>query len=1154
MFFPMLFLSKLKTKQLASILLVPSLCLGIFLLLLTKPSLAAGPTYITADINQPTTWTADGNPYDIPTNYIININSTLTIEPGVVVKFSPDHYNRRYSGLTVNGQNGGKIIAHGSSSQPIVFTSRYDNEEDNIIGANGDPHPGDWLGIKFKNDNSILDNIIVRYAGEIYYSSANLEFSNFSQAKINNSIIEKSAGNGISVSDNAAPTFDNLTIQYNNANALSVDGTSGPGTIKNSLIQHNHGQYIFDINANSLFNFTNNTYLDNQAQLHHLGGTTQREVTWHNLGLPYLMQANIGTSGLVHIEPGTIFKMQNNNRIIINGQLEALGTAEQPIIFTSWTDDDRGGDSNNNGNANQAKPNDWGELFFENSPAISHLNYVQLYYGGEYHGDFSGTVFTDNQYQMLRIVNSRVNIKNSYISYSGNYGLACLTGCRMDMQNSQISHNKTGIAVSYDIADLPIIKNNRIYNNDSYGLYYWGVPQLDATYNWWGNDSGPTQTDNPNGTGDKINGNVLYDPWLGKTQDLDPVIIVPGIMGSWNVTGKWELDPIMHTYDNLWEALKKAGYKEGKTLFAFPYQWRVSNELTAYDLMRKIDEIQEETGKNKVDIIAHSMGGLVVRYYIENELYLEDNDGYNQIDIDQVIFLGTPHKGATKAYLTWEGGKMGPSFPKDWIAERVFSVEADFNGYGSIFQYVQNLPMQSVKELLPIYNYLRDKDTGVIREYPNNYPKNEFLEDLNTAEKLNKMNQVKGLNIIGKMGEDSTINILRVVENQGPDGEWEHGYPESYFSLFGDYGLEYGEGDKTVPNRSNNIFNNFPTVILNYDHSEIVTEAQKNIIKELTGTEPDKFVRLNQFQKAYLVRIFSPADFQVIDPQDRRIGKDLNNSQSINEIPNAFYSGFENGPEFVFIPNPLDGEYKIITQATDNGKFDLSTSIISDDYAVDGFVYDIPVETGQQDTFISNLDTSSEEPILDLQPQDQTPPTITINSPQEKQYLHSDIINLDYQIVDNESGVAEHTQYLDNQVFDDNKIDLFFQELGQHTFTLNARDRMHNSATSTVSFEVIATLNSLESDINRCYELGWIKYSWAKDIALQIVSKAKYWYNLYEQYKGEYPWYANYIKQRLVDKLDLLKIKLNFLEKWGIITQQANQLLYKQIEYIINDL
>jgi len=87
-----------------------------------------------------------------------------------------------------------------------------------------------------------------------------------------------------------------------------------------------------------------------------------------------------------------------------------------------------------------------------------------------------------------------------------------------------------------------------------------------------------------------------------------------------------------------------------------------------------------------------------------------------------------------------------------------------------------------------------------------------------------------------------------------------------------------------------------------------------------------------------------------------------------------------------------------------------------------------------------------------------------------------------------------------------------------------------------------------------CYELGWIKYSWARDIALQIVNKARYWYNKYEIIKDTNPWLAQRIKNKLISKLNYLKTLLNFYQTLGYLNQQANDLLFEQIKYIVEHL
>ena len=48
---------------------------------------------------------------------------------------------------------------------------------------------------------------------------------------------------------------------------------------------------------------------------------------------------------------------------------------------------------------------------------------------------------------------------------------------------------------------------------------------------------------------------------------------------------------------------------------------------------------------NTVDIVCHSMGGLIIRYYTCNQIYIKKND------INKIIFVAVPHNGTNWAYL-----------------------------------------------------------------------------------------------------------------------------------------------------------------------------------------------------------------------------------------------------------------------------------------------------------------------------------------------------------------------------------------------------------------------------------------------------------------------------------------------------------------------
>ena len=158
--------------------------------------------------------------------------------------------------------------------------------------------------------------------------------------------------------------------------------------------------------------------------------------------------------------------------------------------------------------------------------------------------------------------------------------------------------------------------------------------------------------------------------------ETDPVVIVPGMLSSVNFKatfqdeegGAWDFFPYFgNVYRGLTERLEAAGFTEGQDLFIAHYDWRQSNDESANEYLKPvIDQAKQISGADKVDIIAHSMGGLVARSYIQGPSY--DND------VDQLITLGTPHLGAADAYVAWEGGQM-PERWGPWIKLYVSIVE-----------------------------------------------------------------------------------------------------------------------------------------------------------------------------------------------------------------------------------------------------------------------------------------------------------------------------------------------------------------------------------------------------------------------------------------------------------------------------------------------
>jgi pimeloyl-ACP methyl ester carboxylesterase len=91
--------------------------------------------------------------------------------------------------------------------------------------------------------------------------------------------------------------------------------------------------------------------------------------------------------------------------------------------------------------------------------------------------------------------------------------------------------------------------------------------------------------------------------------------------------------------------------------YIFPYDWRQDNVVTARKLDALIEQIRHDYGEPrlKVDIVAHSMGGLIVRYYIQYGVadVLDGNDfpaNFSGAEkIRTAILLGTPNLGSVTA-------------------------------------------------------------------------------------------------------------------------------------------------------------------------------------------------------------------------------------------------------------------------------------------------------------------------------------------------------------------------------------------------------------------------------------------------------------------------------------------------------------------------
>lgn len=620
-------------------------------------------------------------------------------------------------------------------------------------------------------------------------------------------------------------------------------------------------------------------------------------------------KVKIEEGAVLVIKKGVKITFKNDSSLYVYGKLFVKGTREEPVKFS----------------LENAK-----EIEFGENETIEYFGYRILVRGEAVfrNADFSGG---GDIFQKYLKGNNILN--KTYAADSS--GVILVQGGGLDASECNFHDNVGGVQAQWVNEGNKIRVNKTIFeNNYSFDVrndYTEGGYTPDFMYNWWGNPNGPEFIDSEHNIYKYILGNVNFSNWLTSKNFRDPVIIIPGILGSEQEDGIWKIDPVFHIYDNLYKEFENVGYVSNKSLFTFAYDWRKSNVENAKLLKAKIQEIKQQEKWPEVDVVAHSMGGLLTREYIEADDYGND--------INQLITLGTPHHGSPEAYLKWEAGAFLSS-PAEIYLNCRFSQEAEENGYGDIFQYIQD-KIPAVRELLPVYGYLYDveNDNKLIEYSEDNYPINDFLENLNDSDKKEKLLKVEYDKIIGNVSNnESTIVGFNIIKRDMGE-HWEHGYPHSLeIPLLGDRGLIYNNGDETVPlisAESEEIYSD-RKIEINSSHRDLPTSAQLDVVEILTGTRLILAETESHVKDILIGMVFSPIDIQIIDKNGNWVGKNIKNLDKEKQIDGAYYSGYEtvegkeNKNEFITIPNPENGEYQIITEGTGSGEYKIKMAKISE--------------------------------------------------------------------------------------------------------------------------------------------------------------------------------------------------------------------------------
>lgn len=410
------------------------------------------------------------------------------------------------------------------------------------------------------------------------------------------------------------------------------------------------------------------------------------------------------------------------------------------------------------------------------------------------------------------------------------------------------------------------------------------------------------------------------------------------------------------------DELTKQGYSVNadavQRLYLFAYDWRygvttpdASGKNNTQKLAEKIQSILQETHAQKVDIVAHSTGGLLVKKYVM--------DNPTTHSIDKAVFVGVPELGAPKATkVLFQGDdfdipgldplemkKISRNMP---VVYDLAPSQSYFNVKGS---WVKNITVFDRKATTQDLGYAEVRSMlhtdGVLNDTAWNNANNLHT----TAFDYFDMRTV-GVNVFNIVGCKSSTpgTVVRTGTDQLTGFKVEYGP------------TELTTGDSTVPFESANatLVDNAQTFYLpKADHSTMFTSdgSRQEIVNILSGSalSTGRIITKNDLLqnhslcelKGKRIIFHSPVNVEATDASGNYIGM-LPDGTVTNTIPGASLE-VVNGHKYLYLPQGDGEQYNVHFIGTDTGTYTLQVEDIDDSKVVKTTSFiDQPVTTKVQ--------------------------------------------------------------------------------------------------------------------------------------------------------------------------------------------------------------
>ncbi|WP_430812481.1 MULTISPECIES: right-handed parallel beta-helix repeat-containing protein [unclassified Carboxylicivirga] len=404
--------------------------LVVFLMGLTMGLFAQ--TLVSGFISTDSTWTVDGSPYEVISNLQITSSGSLTIDPGVEVWIESN------TSIIVDGD----LIANGTLGNRVLITSRK---------SPGSRAKGDWNEINVRTGGSASFNATtIEYGG--YSSSYNIAYSCLS-----------SSGGLITVADNCI-------IKDSNNSGLEI-GNDGVVQIEGAQITACRWPVVYGSVASLICNLAAVDILGNTFNGAYVNfASVDSDMTLDTLPVPYVFneELTIQSGSTLTVRAGNIIKI-NGPSVNVNGTFITEGSLSERVYITSYQNDGRGGDTNNDGTSTIAAPGNWDDIYVP-AGGVAVFNATTIEYGG-----YSST-YNINYSSLYNNGGSITLADDCVIRESTNVGLRLNNGGNTHFESGQINdcrwpivyHSASDLTFSHSNVDIADNTFNGAYVNFGY--------------------------------------------------------------------------------------------------------------------------------------------------------------------------------------------------------------------------------------------------------------------------------------------------------------------------------------------------------------------------------------------------------------------------------------------------------------------------------------------------------------------------------------------------------------------------------------------------------------------------------------------------------------------------------------------------------------